>query len=190
MNAAAALDAEAYVRDLASSSFGSAHGTLVHILGADWIWLQRWKGDSPGALPADWDLSTLEAVRRTWDDVDHERDAFLAGLGDADLDRTFDYRNMKGEPFRNTLGEALRHVVNHATYHRGSSETRPLPPCPSPPPPTRTPPPNLTRPLQPTRIRPRAPTRRHEDQSPWRHRRPQHLEESRPITEIWAMDSL
>ena len=122
LDAVAALDEEAYMRDL-GCSFGSIHGTLAHIVGADWAWLQRWKGTSPRELPDDMDLSTLDAVRRTWDDIERERETFLAGLGDADLERTFDYRNMKGEPFRNTLGETLRHVVNHATYHRGQVVT-------------------------------------------------------------------
>jgi len=122
LDAVAALDAEAYMRDL-GSSFGSIHGTLAHIVGADWVWLQRWKGDSPRSLPEDMDLSTLEAVRRAWDAIQREREAILAGLDDADLSRTLEYRNTKGEPQRNTLIETFLHVVNHATYHRGQVVT-------------------------------------------------------------------
>ena len=32
-----------------NSSFGSVQSTLVHILEAQWVWLQRWRGHSPAA---------------------------------------------------------------------------------------------------------------------------------------------
>ena len=34
-----------FIRDL-GTSHGSLRGTLVHVLWADWIWLQRWPGES------------------------------------------------------------------------------------------------------------------------------------------------
>ena len=45
------LDTEALRRDV-GSSFGSVLGTLEHVYGADWLWLQRWQGRSPTAWPA------------------------------------------------------------------------------------------------------------------------------------------
>ena len=32
-------------------SFGSVQATLAHLWGADWVWLERWHGRSPAALP-------------------------------------------------------------------------------------------------------------------------------------------
>ncbi len=122
LDAAAGLSAEAYARDL-GSSFPSVRDTLVHVFAAEWVWLSRWQGTSPAGLPADWELSTVEALRTRWAEVERERAALLAGLGDAELDRTVAYRNTKGEPFTSSLGQMLRHVVNHSTYHRGQVTT-------------------------------------------------------------------
>lgn len=33
------------------NSFSSVRNTLAHILGAEWIWLERWQGRYPKALP-------------------------------------------------------------------------------------------------------------------------------------------
>ena len=45
-----ALTPEQFTRDL-GSSFGSVRDTLVHICGAEWIWLERWHGRAPTAIP-------------------------------------------------------------------------------------------------------------------------------------------
>ncbi|MGH7889332.1 MAG: DinB family protein, partial [Thermodesulfobacteriota bacterium] len=47
--AAAKLTSEQLHKDL-GSSYRSVKGTLVHIVGAEWIWLRRWLGTSPKAL--------------------------------------------------------------------------------------------------------------------------------------------
>ncbi len=31
----------------ARANFGSIHGTLVHMMSAQWVWLARWQGISP-----------------------------------------------------------------------------------------------------------------------------------------------
>ncbi|HEU5195130.1 MAG TPA: hypothetical protein VFW70_10360, partial [Methylomirabilota bacterium] len=33
------------------ASFDSVHDTLVHTLGAQWLYLERWQGRSPRAMP-------------------------------------------------------------------------------------------------------------------------------------------
>ncbi|MGD2069435.1 MAG: DinB family protein [Gemmatimonadota bacterium] len=122
LDAVGALDAVDFEREV-GGSFGSIRATLVHTLGADWVWLARWRGTSPTALPGSWDLSTFDALRARWAGVEEEQRAFVEGLGEADAGRKLTYRNLAGEPFENTLAEMLRHVVNHATYHRGQVVT-------------------------------------------------------------------
>ena len=41
-----------------ASSFPSIRETVFHILGAEWIWLQRWKGLSPRATTSDANVTT------------------------------------------------------------------------------------------------------------------------------------
>jgi uncharacterized damage-inducible protein DinB len=45
MEAIQALQPEEFVRDL-NASYGSVRGTLVHIIWAKWLWLERWQGRS------------------------------------------------------------------------------------------------------------------------------------------------
>ena len=118
----ATLSAEEYQRPI-GGSFGSVGGTLVHCYGADWVWLERFHGRSPRALPAGDDLASLEAIRPRWTAVENQRDAFLEGLSPERLEDDLSYVNFAGESCRYRLGDALFHVANHTTYHRGQVAT-------------------------------------------------------------------
>lgn len=122
LEAAAHLSAEELDRDL-KSSFPSVRATLVHMLGAEWVWLERWLGRSPTAFPEAAELVDVPAIRARFEALWADQEAFLAGLGEADLSGPVSYRTMAGHAFTQPLSELLRHVVNHATYHRGQLTT-------------------------------------------------------------------
>ena len=105
------------------SSFPSIRATLGHIVSAEWVWLRRWKGESPPAIPAWATDGSLDAIVTVLTDVERERREMLATLSDAGLDRVIAYRTIKGDPFENPLAELIRHVANHSTYHRGQLTT-------------------------------------------------------------------
>lgn len=117
-NVTSALSAEEMVREV-GGSFPSIRRTLLHLLEADWIWLERWQGRSPASAPREWDLPDHEAIAAKWDVVQSEREVFIAGVEFAALISPIAYRNTKGDPFEAPLHELLLHVVNHSTYHRG-----------------------------------------------------------------------
>jgi uncharacterized damage-inducible protein DinB len=107
-----------------ASSFASVCGTLAHLVGAEWIWLRRWQGESPTTFP-DWvATAALADLRSRLSAVEQEREALLAGMADADLDRPVSYRQLSGKAFSEPLGDLMRHVVNHSTYHRGQVATQ------------------------------------------------------------------
>jgi len=115
------LDAESLARDV-GTSFVSVLGTLEHMYGADWIWLERWQGRSPASWPAKGTMTTVGDFRRAWSGLDAERARFLDALDALDVSRLSEplrYVNLKGETFEYPLGQLLFHVSNHATYHRG-----------------------------------------------------------------------
>jgi uncharacterized damage-inducible protein DinB len=122
LDAAEALRADEVSRPIASS-FPSVLATLTHMLGAEWVWLQRWKGSSPRSFPDAASLDSVAAVRARWEDLWADQRAFLDRLGDEDVDRVLGYANMSGTPDERRLGDLLRHVVNHGTYHRGQVAT-------------------------------------------------------------------
>ena len=121
-NAAATLT-EAELRKTALSSFPSALATLAHIVAGDWIWLRRWKGENPTAMPVWVSAPGFADLRATLDALEAERTEFLETLVDADLERTVEFRFLNGTPGSHPLGKLMRHVVNHSTYHRGQLVT-------------------------------------------------------------------
>jgi len=122
LEAASKLSEEEFNKDL-HNSFPSIRDTLAHILAGEWIWLTRWNGASPTGTPDSWDLSTFEALRMQWQEVQKDQIAFVSSLTDDALDQVIAYRNTAGEPFSNPLWQMMRHVVNHSTYHRGQVTT-------------------------------------------------------------------
>jgi uncharacterized damage-inducible protein DinB len=123
LEAAEKLPAEELLRDV-SISYKSILGTLLHMAGAEWIWLERWHGNSPVGpdVWAGWtadDARSLQQVREKWQPVVQRRNAYLDGVSDADLARELGYRRFTGEAFSLPLVQQMQHVVNHATLHRG-----------------------------------------------------------------------
>jgi uncharacterized damage-inducible protein DinB len=117
MDAAGQLDAKAYTHDF-GLAWGSVGGTLSHIVEAQWIWLNRWKGNPPPAMPeSEGDLG-VNALRPVWQHVIAERDAYVDPLSEADLYASISYQNSKGESFSTPLWGMAAHVVNHGTDHR------------------------------------------------------------------------
>ncbi|HWQ03207.1 MAG TPA: DinB family protein [Candidatus Nitrosotenuis sp.] len=116
------LSAEQFTRPL-GSSFSSVRDTLAHILGAEWIWLERWQGRSPKALPSAAEFFDLSTVRARWLEVEQKQLAFVRALGVSDLERECAYINLQGQPFAYPMRSCLQHVVNHGSYHRGQAAT-------------------------------------------------------------------
>jgi len=122
LESAAVLTPEEYARPI-GGSFGSVQGTLFHIYGADWVWLERFHGRSPRAMPAGEDLAALEALARKWREVEAGQDRYIATLTPERLSEPLSYVSFSGDSFTRQLGDALLHLANHGTYHRGQVAT-------------------------------------------------------------------
>jgi uncharacterized damage-inducible protein DinB len=122
LEVAETLDGAAFLRDL-GNSFPSVRDTLAHILGAEWVWLRRWNGESPAKLIVAAEFPTLAGLRERFAAVDKEREAFLRSLSEAGLQYPFDYKDLAGNAYRLPLVQTMQHVVNHGTYHRGQVTT-------------------------------------------------------------------
>lgn len=96
----------------------SVLGTLVHTLGAEWIWRERWHGTSPTAMPAIDELPTLAALRVRWTEEEAAMRAFLVGLSDEALQHEVAYSTMSGRADRQQLSMLIAHMFNHGTQHR------------------------------------------------------------------------
>jgi uncharacterized damage-inducible protein DinB len=101
------------------ASFGSALGTMAHILGSEQLWLSRFLGLPLDRSPGIEDYPTLEALQASYEDFWPQVEFFLASLADEQLDQNFTWINLKGETHTAPFRTVLLHFGNHATYHRG-----------------------------------------------------------------------
>lgn len=128
LEACGALTPDQFVRPM-GSSYASIRDTLAHLMGAEWVWLERWKGNSPTrADVAPNRLSpelfpTLESLQQRWQEVEREVRLYLSGLRDEKLAEPLSYVNFAGQNWSYPLWKTLVHVVNHGTYHRGQVTT-------------------------------------------------------------------
>jgi len=118
MRGAALLSAAEFRRDL-GSSHGGVRGTLVHMMGAEHIWLERWKGVSGARLFDEGEFKDVVALRDRWTVVEEHRAAWFKGLRKDAVQEEIHYRNLEGKAFEAPLFQLVQHVVNHSTYPRG-----------------------------------------------------------------------
>lgn len=112
------VDDEIYFHEN-KSSFSSIAKTILHMWGAQVVWLTRMKGESLRGFPvsdyADDKLKTLGQLVTSAEELE----AFIASKDAAFLSSEYAYKNLKGDPFTDPVEDTLFHVVNHSTYHRG-----------------------------------------------------------------------
>jgi len=87
------------------------------------VWLERWHGRSPRALPSAEELPTLAAIVDRWRGIEHRLCEYVAGLKEEALARPLTYTNLTGETWTYPLWRTLLHLLNHQTYHRGQVAT-------------------------------------------------------------------
>lgn len=123
LDAAAQLSEEQLRQDF-SISHGSIFGTLLHMAGAEWIWLERWHGRSPQGAEA-WSLwkaescADLATLNERWREVVDRRARFTAELDQSQLPANLPFKLISGVAGSLPLAGQMQHVVNHATLHRG-----------------------------------------------------------------------
>ena len=122
MRAAALLPVADFRRDL-GSSHGGVRGTLVHTMGAEQIWLERWKGVAGARLFDEGEFKDVVTLRDRWTVVEEHRAAWFKSLRKDAVTETIRYRNLEGKAFEAPLWQLVQHVVNHSTYHRGQVVT-------------------------------------------------------------------
>lgn len=122
LQAAAALSEEEFLRPV-GGSFPSLRGTLAHMAGAEWVWLERWQGRSPKALPAPEEFPSAAVLAGRWAEIERDVRAFLAGLDAEALDCPLTYANFQGVEATVPLHRLLAHLLNHQSYHRGQVST-------------------------------------------------------------------
>jgi uncharacterized damage-inducible protein DinB len=112
------LTPEQFGRDL-GSSYPSVRDTLAHIVRAEWLWLQRWKGISPKVPFEAAEFPQAVVLQARWLEIEADQRVFLDGLTSQRLASMVRYVNLQGQPWEYPLWPQMYHLVNHSTYHRG-----------------------------------------------------------------------
>ena len=101
-------------------SAGSLRRTLVHTLGAEYIWRSRCQlGVSPSAMLQEADFPTLASITSRWQEEETAMLAYVESLTDDDLGQTIAYTNISGTTsYETQLGDILHHLALHGMQHR------------------------------------------------------------------------
>ena len=118
ISAARSVPDEEYYKDQ-GISFGSIHKLMVHCMAAQWLWLSRWRGESPTRIESHEQYPTRAEFEQRWPLVHSAILDFLGLQSTNSLARIIDYKNMKGEHLALPLSDLMMHVIDHASYHRG-----------------------------------------------------------------------
>jgi uncharacterized damage-inducible protein DinB len=111
------LTADEFTREVCGS-YGSVRNTLVHMLSAEWGWLDRCGGEPRGPKLDPDDYPTIQSVIETWERVEGYMRPFLARLEDEDLARDVEF-SLGGPPHIVPLGDLMHHAAVHGAHHRG-----------------------------------------------------------------------
>jgi len=102
-----------------AGSYGSVRNTLVHILSAEWGWLDRCGGAKRGPALVATDYPTVASLIDRSRQVEAHVREFLSHLNDVDLNRTIEFSFGKGPQNAMRLGELMHHAAIHGIHHRG-----------------------------------------------------------------------
>lgn len=112
------LTTEQFTQPLAGS-YGSIRHTMVHMLSAEWGWLERCGGAARGPALNAQDYPTVTALFERWRHVEARGREFLSALLDEDLGRVVEFAIGGGSRQSMALGQLLHHAAIHGVHHRG-----------------------------------------------------------------------
>lgn len=105
------------LRESFEMGVGSVWGTLVHMYGAELVWLDAIEEVSGNRFPDADDFADLAALRSAWTPLDERWSAWIAAADDSALRRMRSRTNRQGVTVSTEQHEIVLHVHTHAMYH-------------------------------------------------------------------------
>ncbi len=106
----------------ASFPYGGLHGTLLHILDAEWGWRMYFENDNWSAPDLNaTDFPTFTSLQERFTKEEQAMRTYLATLSDEDMTKHRYYTTNEGDNRDRILWHVLLHVVNHGIQHRSEA---------------------------------------------------------------------
>lgn len=118
--ATAGLRPEQFRTD-AGMPHGSLWATLFHAVGAEWLWIERCRGRSPGSFLPEPESRGLEAIAQLWKSQRRTALALIDSVEQEALSHIVNYTTLGGVSQSNLLGHILLHVATHTAQHRAEA---------------------------------------------------------------------
>ena len=95
---------------------GSVHATIVHLVGAERIWIGVLEGDATVTMPPTSELPNIASIRAEFAKVRARWDGYLERLTPVECDRVV-VRVRDGIEYRQRAIDSIMQVPTHALYH-------------------------------------------------------------------------
>ncbi|MFT3786720.1 MAG: DinB family protein [Tepidisphaeraceae bacterium] len=122
LQAARSVSEAEYLKDQ-HISVGSLHKLLVHCMAVQWLWLCRFRGESPTKLEDEKDYPNRMALEQRWPLVHSALIDFVGRQSQTALQHNVSYQDTRGETHTLPLRDMILHLIDHGSYHRGQINT-------------------------------------------------------------------
>ena len=105
------------------SSFNGIHDTVLHVAGAEKIWLDRLNNIKEPVPLVTVFKGSKEELLDIWTLSAQGLKTFVENFEEKDLHGELTYKRINGQVFTNKYSHLFSHIFNHSTYHRGQLVT-------------------------------------------------------------------
>jgi uncharacterized damage-inducible protein DinB len=101
------------------SSFNSIQQTVLHLISAEKVWLERFK-KNPNTI---WLQSEYKGTKdehiALWKKTSEDLKTYIDNFDENCLQTNLNFKRLNGDAYSMPYYQLFAHVVNHGTYHRG-----------------------------------------------------------------------
>lgn len=105
------------------SSFNSIYETILHITGAEKIWVERLQKHSNPEILTQTFKGSKEDLIKTWKEISLSFKNLIESMPEDQFQQKLLFKNTKGIEYNQPYYQLLAHMINHTTYHRGQVVT-------------------------------------------------------------------
>ena len=100
------------------SSFNSIQETVLHLISAENVWLQRLEKEAnPEWLQTSYTGTKAEHIT-LWKSLSQRLKDFTIDMDESVLKENLEFRRLNGDPYSMSHYQVLAHIFNHSTYLR------------------------------------------------------------------------